>query len=130
MLDLDHFKIYNDTFGHQAGDIVLERVGSCILESIRTEDIACRYGGEEFVIILPETKPENGFNVAERIRTTIEKNLSSETVTVTASFGISGWSSEDNTQKDVVASADAALYQAKQTGRNRTCLSPNLSLIC
>ncbi|MFC1943151.1 diguanylate cyclase [Chloroflexota bacterium] len=128
MLDIDHFKAYNDTFGHPAGDTVLEGVGECILESIRTEDTACRYGGEEFVVILPDTKIEKAYNVAERIRNNIERNLSSEMVVVTASFGVSSWSDEGVTGKDVVACADAALYLAKQTGRNRTCLSSNQSL--
>ena len=128
MLDIDRFKEYNDTFGHLAGDKVIETVGKCIHISIRTEDTGCRYGGEEFAVILPETNLKDAYSVAERIRETIEKNLSSSISVITASFGIASWPNDGVTEEDIIACADAALYLAKQTGRNRTCMSSDLRL--
>ena len=127
MLDVDLFKAYNDTFGHPAGDKVLRGVGECILASIRTVDTAFRYGGEEFAVILPETPLENAQKVAERIRETIETNLSSRMTAVTASLGIASWPGDGAAKEEIIACADAALYLAKQTGRNRTCLSSDLA---
>ncbi len=123
MLDLDHFKIFNDNYGHLAGDEVLRKIGRCIEASIRSVDMAFRYGGEEFTIILPETRLDDAYKVAERIRKTIEAKASAGTMPVTASLGISSWPVDGMTKEDIVSRADAALYQAKQMGRNRTCLS-------
>jgi diguanylate cyclase (GGDEF)-like protein/putative nucleotidyltransferase with HDIG domain len=121
MMDLDFFKTYNDTYGHLAGDDVLTSIGKCIQTSIRTVDIAFRYGGEEFAVILPETMTEGAFLVAERIREKIEQKLYSGRSSITASLGIATWPTDGVTKEQILVSADKALYAAKGTGRNRTC---------
>jgi len=123
MLDIDLFKTYNDNYGHVAGDDVLRRIGLCIESSIRTVDMAFRYGGEEFTVILPGTRLNEASKVTERIRKTIEVKASPGTMPITASFGISSWPIDGMTKEEIVTRADSALYQAKQRGRNRTCLS-------
>jgi diguanylate cyclase (GGDEF)-like protein/putative nucleotidyltransferase with HDIG domain len=123
ILDLDHFKTFNDNYGHLAGDEVLRRVGKCIESSIRSVDMAFRYGGEEFAIILPGTRLNDAYKAAERIRNTIEAKASPGTMPVTASLGISTWPIDGMTKEDVIGRADAALYQAKQNGRNRVLVS-------
>jgi diguanylate cyclase (GGDEF)-like protein/putative nucleotidyltransferase with HDIG domain len=123
IIDLDHFKTFNDNYGHLAGDEVLRRTASCIQSSIRTIDMAFRYGGEEFAVILPGTRLSDGHKVAERIRNTIETKASAGTIPVTASLGVASWPIDGMAKQDVIARADAALYQAKQTGRNRVVLS-------
>ena len=123
MIDLDHFKTFNDNYGHLAGDEVLRRVGKCIESSIRTVDMAFRYGGEEFAVILPGTRLNDAMKAAERIRNTIESKASPGTMPVTASFGVSSWPIDGMTKQDVIGRADAALYQAKQGGRNKVVLS-------
>lgn len=126
MLDIDLFKAYNDTYGHLAGDKVLRRIGRHIESSIRSIDLAFRYGGEEFTIILPETRLGDAYKVAERTRKTIESKMSSEGMPITASFGIANWPTDGVMREEIIARADAALYRAKQTGRNRTCLSSDM----
>src|ERR1051326_5980053 len=93
MMDLDHFKNINDTYGHNVGDQVLQWVGKTLRESCRVYDVPGRYGGEEFCVVLPETLARNTTAVAERIRTRLETgglNVGSDTLRVTASFGIAG----------------------------------------
>jgi diguanylate cyclase (GGDEF)-like protein len=121
MLDLDFFKTYNDTYGHLAGDDVLTGVGKCIQASIRTVDMAFRYGGEEFAIILPETTIEGAYLVAERIREKIEQKIFAGRSSITASLGIAGWPNDGVNKEQILISADKALYTAKGTGRNKTC---------
>jgi diguanylate cyclase (GGDEF)-like protein/putative nucleotidyltransferase with HDIG domain len=123
MLDLDHFKIFNDNYGHLAGDEVLRRVARCIESSIRSIDMAFRYGGEEFAIILPSTALNDAYKAAERIRNTIEAKASPGTIPVTASLGVSSWPIDGMTKEEVIARADAALYQAKEAGRNKVVMS-------
>ncbi len=126
MLDIDLFKTYNDNYGHQAGDKILQKIADRIKASIRNLDMAFRYGGEEFTIILPETRIDDAYNAAERIRKTIETRMSSKAMPLTVSLGIAGWRADGVTKEEVIACADAALYQAKQTGRNRTCLPTDM----
>lgn len=123
MIDVDHFKQYNDTYGHLAGDEVLERVATVLREETRQEDYAARYGGEEFVVSLPETAPERSLEVAERIRRRMARErfeLSrDDKAKITLSIGVAGFPEDGEAPEALLAAADAALYQAKQRGRNR-----------
>jgi len=123
MMDIDLFKSYNDIYGHLAGDQVLRRVGHYLASSIRSIDMAFRYGGEEFTIILPEARLDDAFKVAERIRKTIESKSSSHSMPITMSVGVANWPNDGVMKEEIIGRADAALYRAKQMGRNRTCLS-------
>ncbi|HEY87093.1 MAG TPA: diguanylate cyclase, partial [Dehalococcoidia bacterium] len=127
ILDIDLFKAYNDIYGHLAGDEVLRRIGGYIDNSIRNIDLAFRYGGEEFTIILPETRLEDAYKVADRIRKTIETQTSSRTMPITVSQGIANWPIDGVMKEEIIACADAALYRAKQAGRNRTYLSSDVA---
>jgi diguanylate cyclase (GGDEF)-like protein len=125
LLDIDHFKQVNDTWGHGAGDQVLQAVGKLLRESCRVYDVPGRYGGEEFCIVLPETKVGNTTIVAERIRHRLETTAlpCGETdIKVTASIGIAGMDSEREailSPAALIDRADRALYSAKSRGRNR-----------
>ncbi|MSR33449.1 MAG: diguanylate cyclase [Phycisphaerales bacterium] len=122
LCDLDRFKRLNDRFKHTFGDVVLERVAQ-ILSGGRTSDIVCRWGGEEFGLILPSTNVQQGYEVAERLRIDIELAVwpGKQDLVVTASFGICDTEifSEEVTPKAMLDMADSALYTAKQNGRNR-----------
>jgi diguanylate cyclase (GGDEF)-like protein/PAS domain S-box-containing protein len=115
MLDLDRFKNYNDTHGHVAGDRLLVDVAKIISREVRETDLAVRYGGEEFIVLLPETRLARAWEVAERIR---EKVVEHGRITV--SLGVSTYQREMENREDIIAMADDALYQAKQRGRNQT----------
>ncbi len=119
--DIDRFKKLNDKFGHQFGNHVLEKIAQT-LSSGRTSDIACRYGGDEFVLILPSTNIQQGYEVVERIRIAIESIIwpDNSNLVVTASFGICDTASvgEEATPEAMFKFADSALYKAKQNGRN------------
>ena len=125
LLDIDHFKKFNDTYGHQVGDFVLTEFAGILKENVRKYDIVARYGGEEFVVILPETDIEEAMKVAEKLRTAIDSadfDDSRETYSVTASFGVSSAkpATEDDFKKDLfISQADQALYEAKEKGRNK-----------
>jgi diguanylate cyclase (GGDEF)-like protein len=118
MFDIDHFKKFNDTYGHPLGDEVIKMVAKTIKEMARTTDRAFRYGGEEFAVLLPETSSENGLVLAERLRKKIEENRSVKNLVITVSEGITGLLPEDSPES-LVKRADAALYSAKESGRNR-----------
>ncbi len=126
ILDIDLFKTYNDIYGHLAGDQILRNLAEYIEGSIRSLDMAFRYGGEEFTIILPETRLDDAYNVAERIRKRVERKMSSRVMPLTISLGMASWPADGVTKEEIIASADAALYRSKQTGRNRTCLSSDV----
>jgi diguanylate cyclase (GGDEF)-like protein len=126
MLDIDHFKRINDTFGHPAGDQVLQAIGKLLRESCRVYDVPGRYGGEEFCIVLPETKVGNTTVVAERIRSRLESTelqCGDTSIVVTASMGIAGMEAGDAADilspAALIDRADRALYTAKNRGRNR-----------
>ncbi len=118
MLDVDHFKSYNDSFGHPAGDDALRTVGHVIRETLRGADVAARFGGEEFSILLPQTTSEEAVAIAERIRRNIEKTKFVHRV-VTSSIGVASCSAELCDSANLIAAADKALYEAKRRGRNR-----------
>jgi diguanylate cyclase (GGDEF)-like protein len=122
IMDIDHFKSYNDSYGHLAGDEALRRTGVLLKESIRSCDYAARYGGEEFILILPETGPEDGLETAERIRNQIaEKDMGSDgdPLKVTMSVGVASFPRDGEDPHSLMKRADAALYEAKRRGRNR-----------
>jgi diguanylate cyclase (GGDEF)-like protein len=132
MLDLDHFKLLNDTFGHQGGDLVLIETAKKIDKLLRMGDLFGRYGGEEFAVILPNTDLEGAEEVAERIRQSIAKNTidyNQKTISVTASIGVAIIDSNDTRYEDLISNADLALYQAKAAGRNRVCLAKEVATI-
>jgi diguanylate cyclase (GGDEF)-like protein len=118
LLDLDHFKKINDNYGHQVGDQVLKEVSSILLESIRNVDDCGRWGGEEFLIILPETELSSAVTLAKRLRKEIEEYKFSNIDILTSSFGVASYSPEKEI-KDIIKEADEALYAAKEKGRNR-----------
>jgi len=123
MFDVDHFKKINDNHGHQAGDYVLARIAQRINETIRTEDVFSRYGGEEFAIMLRESTEEQGYICAERCRRAIDGAdfvFGNTPMRVTISLGIASLLDSDYTNpEDLIASADRYLYRAKKAGRNR-----------
>jgi len=118
MLDVDHFKKYNDTHGHQAGDEVLARVGAVLRDSIRAYDCAARYGGEEFLVMLSATSLDHARESAERIRERVRAEQF-EGGLVTISIGVAEYPSQGDTAESVIGQADAALYEAKRAGRDR-----------
>ncbi|MBU1044981.1 MAG: diguanylate cyclase [Candidatus Omnitrophica bacterium] len=123
IIDVDHFKTINDTFGHLTGDQVLKKVAEVVTNNIRTVDEACRYGGDEFSILLPETKLNGAYMVAERIRKVISESeqIKNEcSVNLTISCGVTTYDSNIKEMNDLIAQADTALYLAKQDGRNQT----------
>jgi len=126
MLDIDNFKIYNDSLGHQSGDKILRALATLIKNQSRKMDYVCRYGGEEFTIILPQTEKKEAFLIAERIRTDIEKYsfLNEEILPhkkLTASMGLSSFPEDGFSPSELILHSDKALYEAKQKGKNNTC---------
>ena len=125
LLDIDHFKNFNDTHGHIAGDHVLTHVARLLKRAVRKIDIPCRYGGEEFGIILPSTPMLVGSQVAERIRSAIEQTplfFEGQEFSITASFGVDSFTyNTRESVEDFIARADAQLYKAKENGRNQVC---------
>lgn len=122
LLDIDHFKALNDTYGHLAGDEVLKSVARTLAHSIRSVDFAARYGGEEFVIVLPETNTDTARDLAQRICSQIQKDrhrFQDQALAVTLSIGVAGIRDDDKSVDAIIARADAMLYEAKNAGRNR-----------
>lgn len=119
MLDIDKFKNVNDTFGHRTGDEILGKLGNIILKHIRKTDMAGRYGGEEFIIVLPNTNIEQGKIVAEKIRKAVEETIMvSQDYPITISLGLSSFPEHGQTADELIEKADQALYKAKESGRN------------
>jgi diguanylate cyclase (GGDEF)-like protein len=131
MTDVDHFKRYNDTFGHEAGDLLLQEFGALLKKRCRADDIACRYGGEEFMLIMPEASCEVARQRAEQLRETV-KQLRVEyrnqmLGAVTISLGLATFPLHGSNGDDVLRAADRALYQAKQSGRDRVVVIDELN---
>jgi two-component system cell cycle response regulator len=122
--DIDRFKLVNDTYGHDAGDVVLREFASRVRSAVRGADLACRYGGEEFVLVMPDTTPEMAAGVAERLRAIVESEPfqipgTDVALSVTASLGIAAMLPGGDTPDALLKRADNALYEAKRSGRNR-----------
>jgi len=128
MIDIDHFKRVNDTHGHDIGNLALIHIADLLRGQLRKLDIPCRFGGEEFVVILPSTRLAPAVQVAERIRRRIEKTslpLERKKLSLTISLGVETFAPLDNLSvAEVLKNADTFLYQAKHTGRNCTCHPP------
>ena len=123
--DLDHFKKVNDTYGHNAGDFILSELSKLVKSIVRKDDIFCRFGGEEFVILLPNTDARTAYDSAERIRKTVEENVfntEGHSLKQTVSLGVSQLQPSMNTPKDFLEDADKKLYQSKQNGRNQVTI--------
>ena len=125
LLDIDHFKRINDTYGHLAGDKVLTDVAKMIDERVRKSDLCGRYGGEEFIILLQQSDVDDAQKLAEDLRINIEKHpiiYKNSTLHVTISIGLSVIDSSMQTAQDWIQQADTAMYQSKQKGRNKTTI--------
>jgi diguanylate cyclase (GGDEF)-like protein len=122
LLDLDHFKKLNDTYGHPAGDEALRATARVLTQHLRKGDQAARYGGEEFVVILPGTDEEGALRLAERVRSALEKHrlvFEGARIAISASFGAALWPGDGKEPEALLSAADRALYASKQAGRNR-----------
>lgn len=119
MIDVDHFKRFNDSRGHPAGDDLLRSLGGVIRNELRTTDTVARYGGEEFAVILPDTARENAIEAAEKLRAAVEKSFDRDTGRVTVSLGVAAYPVDAEGPQSLLRAADEALYQAKGSGRNR-----------
>jgi len=127
MIDLDHFKRVNDTYGHDGGDLVLQAASRIILQRVRASDVACRYGGEELVLMLPDCEAAEAARCAEAIRvslTGIVIQHAGKTISgISASFGVAQWPGHGSGEQDLLQAADRALYAAKKGGRNRVVMA-------
>ena len=119
LFDIDNFKKINDTYGHHIGDEVLKNIAKIIKNSIRKTDIACRYGGEEFIILFPDTNKQKALEISERIRKEIEKNVIYDDKPVTISAGVGEFNDSYKTIHHFIHDIDEALYTAKRTGKNK-----------
>lgn len=127
MIDLDHFKRINDTYGHAAGDLILSSSARYIASRLREPDLFCRYGGEEFVILLPGTDQGGGVTLAEELRAGLSGlalKFGDAQLSLTASFGVAEIHAQCSTLEHLLSLADQALYQAKENGRDKVCLAP------
>jgi diguanylate cyclase (GGDEF)-like protein len=126
MLDIDNFKEFNDSFGHEAGDVALQNLCQMLKTHVRSEDVACRYGGDEFVLILPDTSAEVAAQRAEEMRSAVghvEMRYRSHLPRpMTLSFGIATFPAYGRTSKDLLRASDTALFRAKSEGRDRVRL--------
>ncbi len=126
MVDIDHFKKINDDFGHMLGDDVLRLASAIFVRNLRKVDVVCRYGGEEFAVVLPATQGASAAAVASKLRRAVGNNhFPGVPYPVTVSIGVSEFPTNGITRDDIVRAADTALYEAKESGRNRVCLAAN-----
>ncbi|MFZ2961496.1 MAG: diguanylate cyclase [Candidatus Ozemobacteraceae bacterium] len=127
MIDIDHFKNFNDTYGHQMGDEVLKKVASIMRKAVRTHDLPVRYGGEEFALVLPETDMIGAVAVAERVRRSVEAEeleFNGKSVRISASFGVAVFPESAREMDTLIKAADMALYSSKENGRNLVTPAP------
>jgi diguanylate cyclase (GGDEF)-like protein len=128
MIDIDFFKNYNDTYGHQGGDLILRRIAQAMLENTRNSDMVCRYGGEEFCVICPELTKEDAKKTAEKLRQMVQtlelpKIKSVPVGNLTISSGIASFPDDGSNAYQLILNADKALYEAKKSGRNKVCVT-------
>lgn len=127
MIDVDRFKKFNDKLGHPEGDKLLAGLAKMLLEKVRNIDLVCRYGGEEFTVILPDTASQDAFEVAERLRKYIELNpyigTSGKPSKITVSLGVASYPDQATGAESLIQAADQAMYQAKRQGRNQTVVA-------
>jgi diguanylate cyclase (GGDEF)-like protein len=126
MVDADKFKQFNDTLGHPAGDALLQEIASLLKDKVRTTDIVCRYGGDEFALILKDTPKDEAIRTCERIRETFQLRFAAAVVQVTSSIGLACYPTDAVNKKDLAKAADDALYVSKREGRNRVTPAPTL----
>jgi diguanylate cyclase (GGDEF)-like protein len=124
MIDIDHFKYFNDTYGHIMGDEILKRLASLLKSNVRQGDVVARYGGEEFIVLLPGTDKDGATLTAEKLRTVVERELlinivSNDTEIVTITAGVASYPTDGKTIEDIIATADRFLYLGKESGRNQ-----------
>jgi diguanylate cyclase (GGDEF)-like protein len=117
LIDIDHFKLVNDNYGHNMGDAVLKKIATLLKESVRESDIVARWGGDEFIIITPKTTLSQSLSLAEALRQRIKKHLFEDVGYLTASFGVTAYKNMDTLEK-IIQRADQALYNAKESGRD------------
>ncbi len=126
MIDIDHFKFFNDQFGHEAGDLVIQALAKVLHNFVRKEDIVCRYGGEEFIIVLPETKPDIAFKRVQSLHEKIShihlRYGGNALTPITLSVGLATYPLHGTKMHELIAASDMALYQAKNSGRNKTVI--------
>jgi len=127
MIDTDHFKQYNDTLGHPAGDAVLKEIALLIKSYTRESDLVCRYGGDEFAVILKDSDRDNSHRTAERIREAFQLRFHTYKVRITSSLGVASFPDDATQKSDLVAAADAAMYRSKKGGRNQVNYAPTLA---
>lgn len=130
MIDIDHFKLWNDQFGHPAGDNLLREVAELLLKGVRNIDWVARYGGDEFAIILSDTTTEDAFEIAERLRKNFEMTSAAKGPTkLTLSLGIASFPSDAQSPQDLIHAADQTLYESKNRGRNQTKIAADLRIL-
>jgi diguanylate cyclase (GGDEF)-like protein len=126
LMDIDHFKRINDTYGHAAGDAVLHQLADLLKRASRVEDLVFRYGGEEFAAVLPNASARAAAQIADRIRTVVERYTflwDQQTIPVTLSVGVANLNGTTKDGQALMQAADAALYEAKRSGRNRVVVA-------
>jgi len=129
IIDVDYFKHVNDTYGHPQGDELLRQLGEVIRQHARKDDICCRYGGDEFTIVMPQTIKAEAAMVASRVRQAVEERvfqLDQATAKITISVGVAGFPQDTGTRPALVKAADDALYAAKQGGRNNVKIASRM----
>jgi diguanylate cyclase (GGDEF)-like protein len=126
MVDTDNFKTYNDTLGHPEGDRLLKELAALLRENVRASDIVCRYGGDEFALILKDCPKEAAVETANRIRESVQLRFASHSVRITSSIGVACLPTDARTKKELTKAADDALYRSKRGGRNRVSVAPPL----
>jgi len=129
ILDIDNFKLVNDTQGHKGGDAVLSGLASMMTEYMRESDVITRWGGEEFTVLMPCTEFDVAIEAAERLRKSVEQHRFEDDICVTISIGVAQWQIESESIENLVSRADQALYIAKRNGRNRIESVPNLAYL-